>query len=80
MAYPKSFSLTANLERGMVDGSYKQMIKDRGGVVEMHAVIERQQLATRLYGIGEASYQEMPDGSGQVTTAFTVPTPIAGVN
>ena len=78
MAYPKAASLTANLQRGMVDGSYKQIIKDRGGVVEMHAPDERQQLATRLYGIGEAPFQEMPDGSGPVTTAFTVPTPIAG--
>jgi hypothetical protein len=46
----------------MTDGSYKKVIMDRGGEVELLAPASRQNLADVWYGIHEAPKMMLPDG------------------
>jgi hypothetical protein len=48
--------------QGMVDGSYKQVIKDRGGVVEQGTWYQRDELSCVYYGLHEAPVMDTPDG------------------
>lgn len=76
MAYPRARSCNSELERGMIDGTYKQINRDRGGaLVEANAAIARAQLGRRLYGITEAQWQVMPDCSDVLRTPYTVYSP-----
>lgn len=76
MAYPQARSVNSELERGAVDGTYKQVNPNRGGaVVESLTRMARSQLSIRLYGMVEAPVQVLPDGSDILKTAYTVNTP-----
>lgn len=61
MAYPKPRSMNSDLELGMVDGKYKQVVKDRGGVVETSTYESRECLNDTWYGIHEAKTFHTPD-------------------
>lgn len=71
MAYPQSRSANRELDQGMVDGSYKQVIKDRGGVVEQGTWYQRDELSCIYYGIHEAQVMDLPDGRKFVSPYHT---------
>jgi hypothetical protein len=63
MAYPaRNRSVNRELEQGSVDGTYKQVIKDRGGVVEHITPDNLLDLSWKYYGITEARTMPTPDG------------------
>jgi hypothetical protein len=72
MAYAKTRSLQAELAQGEIDGSYKQINPDRGGVVETMTAEARRDLSPRLYGIAEAEEKELPTENRDVRTPYTV--------
>ena len=81
MAYPENLrSLVESLRTGAIDGSYKQLVKDRGGVVEDTTVYARADLSVRLYGIVETPDKQMPDGSGVVHSETEVNAPLAVID
>jgi hypothetical protein len=79
MGRAPSRSANAELGQGMTDGSYKQVIKDRGGLVETGAWEQRKQLSTAVYGIVEKPEKECPDMVGPVRTPYTIDTPHPGI-
>ncbi len=80
MARAQSRSCNAELAQGMaVDGKYKQVVTDRGGLVENGTWEHRKYLSTPLYGIVEADTKEAPDGVGPIRTLYTTDTPTPGV-
>jgi hypothetical protein len=54
-------SQNQELHQGSIDGSYKQVIKDRGGVVEQGTWYQRDELSCIYYGIHEAPVMDTPD-------------------
>lgn len=54
-------SQNTELKQGMIDGSYKQVIKDRGGEVEQGTWYQRDELSCIYYGIHEAPVFDTPD-------------------
>jgi hypothetical protein len=73
-------SCSAELTQGSVDGSYKQVVKDRGGVVESATWESRKELSTAVYGIVELAEKMLPatDG-GPSRTVYTTDTPTPGI-
>jgi hypothetical protein len=71
MAYAQPRSANTELEQGMIDGSYKQVIKDRGGVVEQGTWYQRDDLSCVYYGIHEAPVMDTPDGKKMVSPYHT---------
>jgi hypothetical protein len=62
MAYARTRSANAELNQGMIDGSYKQIIKDRGGDVELATWYARDELAHNiLFNICEPDMYDLPD-------------------
>lgn len=61
MAYPRTRSVNTELSQGMIDGKYKQVIKDRGGEVEQTTWYQRDDLDYVYYGISEAPVMDTPD-------------------
>jgi hypothetical protein len=55
-------SMNQDLETGMVEGSYKMVVKDRGGLVESTTWEARQSLADIWHGIHECPSMHTPDG------------------
>jgi hypothetical protein len=74
MAKPPSRSCNRELGQGMTDGSYKQVVKDRGGLVDDATWQSRKHLSVKGYGIVEAPEKELPDMVGPVRTPYTVDT------
>jgi hypothetical protein len=74
MAYAAPRSSNRELEQGMVDGSYKQVIKDRGGEVEQGTWYKRDDLSCIYYGIHEAPVMDAPDG-GKFVSPYHTETP-----
>lgn len=62
MAYAQHRSANRALEQGMVDGSYKQYIKDRGGFPEHTTCENLRDLSDTYYGRIQAPMMETPDG------------------
>ena len=75
MAKPITRSCNRELAQGMVDGTYKTVVRDRGGLVESTTWEARKDLSVKGYGIVEAPEKELPDAIGPVTTPYTVLTP-----
>lgn len=75
MAYAQARSCNTELEQGMIDGSFKQVIKDRGGVVEQGTWYQRDELSCVLYGIHEAPVFDTPDG-GKFVSPYHTATPM----
>ena len=77
MSASRKRSVNSELEAGMIDGSYKQVIKDRGGDVEPHTWEARATLGNTV-GIYEAPLKHLPDSAAPpVRTMYTVDTPPA---
>lgn len=76
MAYPPRRSAIDELNTGMIDGTYRQVNKDRGGVVEGATYAARRDLDDIWYGIHEAPVKELPDALPAHTQNF-VSTPEA---
>lgn len=68
-------SWTKEMSVGMIDGTYKKVIRDRGGLVDPATEQARMDLDDRYYGIHEKAVKVMPDGVTEVTPYF-VPTPV----
>jgi hypothetical protein len=79
MAYAPARSCNGELARGMTDGSYKEVIKDRGGQPEAATYEHRKQLSVADYGIVELDVKTCPDGVSGVRTIDTVSTPQPGI-
>ena len=74
MARPEiTRSANSELARGAVEGSYKTVNKDRGGVVEMATWDSRRELSKK-FGIFEAPIKVQPDGLGPLHDPYAVPT------
>lgn len=79
MALPAELgSCTSDFKLGSVDGSYKQVVKDRGGVVETLTYEARKDLSVSLYGIVECADKETPM-SGPYRSPYAVRTPDPGI-
>lgn len=77
MATPAPRSANAALQTGMVEGTYKRIDRDRGGLVENATWSARRDLAPAFYGLHEAATKETPDG--RLTTSLdtvSVPTQV----
>lgn len=70
MAYAKPRSAIDELNTGMIDGSYRQVVKDRGGDVEGATYAARRDLYDTWYGIHEADVKELPDAMPAHTNNF----------
>jgi hypothetical protein len=62
MSYPAFRSMNGELDQGATEGTYKTVIRNRGGVVEGLTQESRQQLSDVWFGIHEAPLKRRPDG------------------
>lgn len=76
MAYPTARSCNRELTQGMTDGTFKQVNRDRGGVVEDCTANTRRQLDDTWYGVHEIAVKELPDALKASTPTYA-PTPPA---
>lgn len=76
MAYATPRSVNGDLHLGATEGSYKTVIRARGGVVDPATQIARRDLDDTWYGIHEAPVKVSGDGVASPTPNF-VPTPLA---
>jgi hypothetical protein len=76
MTYAPHRSAIDKLNQGMIDGTYKQVNRDRGGEVEPTTYDARRDLDDLYFGIHEAEVKELPDGIAAVPPTFQ-PTPDA---
>ena len=67
-----SRSVNIELRQGMTDGAYKQVVKDRGGVVEGGTYDARR-------GIVEEADKELPAALGTFRSPYAVQTPAPGI-
>lgn len=70
MAYPKSRSAIDDLNQGMIDGTYRQVAPNRGGVIEGATQAARKDLSDVWYGIHETPIKELPDAIPAHTPTF----------
>jgi hypothetical protein len=76
MTHANPRSMNGELNQGSVEGTYKTVIRNRGGVVEPLTQESRKQLSDVWYGIHEAPLKRRPDGP-IVSTPYFVATPPA---
>ena len=69
MAYPTLRSQNADLNEGAVEGSYKMVVRNRGGVVEDTGPASLEDLSDVYFGIHEEVVKQRPDGV-PVTTPY----------
>ena len=79
MGRPVSRSCNRELAQGLTDGSYKQIVKYRGGIVESSTYEARKNLSVPLYGIVEKEEKELGDAVGPVRTPYVVDSPKPGL-
>jgi len=79
MAKAPARSANTDLAMGMTDGTFKQVVKDRGGQVDTATWESRKQLSVALYGIVELPGKTCPDGVGPVRSPYAVDTPQPGI-
>jgi hypothetical protein len=82
MALPSNIgSVNAELKQGAIDGTYKQVVKDRGGVVETLTYSQgRRDLSVSLYGIVEQADKSVPGTIGEsFRSPYAVVTPDPGI-
>ncbi|MEV6310034.1 hypothetical protein AB0M10_15715 [Streptomyces sp. NPDC051840] len=73
MSYAPNRSLTGEINEGLTDGSYKKVVRDRGGQVDPATNAAREDLNDLWYGIHETPYKAAPGGR-VVSTPNYVPT------
>lgn len=66
-------NINDELVEGITDGTYKKVIRDRGGAVETGFWDARRQLSVKGYGIVESPEKVCPCGD-EVTTPYTIAT------
>lgn len=80
MAYARPGSVNDELRLGAVDGTYKQVVKDRGGDVETATYGARRDLSVGLYGIVELADKNVPGTIGEShRSPYAVTTPNPGL-
>lgn len=79
MAYPRARNLNSELVEGMSDGSFKKVIQNRGGEVELDTARTRDALADVWHGIHEMNPKALPDGTVANTPCY-VPTKQAQIS
>ena len=72
-------SVNAALRSGMTDGSYKQVVKDRGGLVEAATYDSRRCLSVPVYGVVELADKELPAALGPFLSPYAAETPTPGI-
>jgi hypothetical protein len=77
MAYAPMRSMNAELDTGIADGTYKEVVRDRGGFVERTTYDSRSSLHDMSYGIHEAPTKEVATKIEHVTTQNCRATPEA---
>lgn len=76
MAYAQPRSAVDELNQGMINGTFRQVSPNRGGVIEPSTYAQRKYLDDMFYGIHEAPIKELPDALPAHTPTYT-PTPQA---
>lgn len=70
MAMNSSYSMNANLAEGATDGSYKKVVRDRGGNIDAVTYAERADLDDGWYGIHEKGMKNLGDGTAHKTPDY----------
>jgi hypothetical protein len=65
-------SVSDELRLGATDGSFKQVVKDRSGVVETATYDSRRDLSVPVYGIVEVPDKELPAAMGTFRSPYAV--------
>lgn len=73
MAKNSSRSMNADLATGALEGSYKLLVRNRGGVVESHASEMREKLDDVWYGFHEAPSFNVPGLCKTVGSQYPMP-------
>lgn len=76
MAYAPMRSMNAELDSGATDGTYKKVVRDRGGFVDAMTQDSRRDLHDIYFGIHEKDVKRAPT-RGDVRTQNYRPTPEA---
>lgn len=77
MGLPQLRSMNAELDSGLTDGSYKKVVRDRGGIeIDADTQQSRRDLHDLYYGIHEAEVKQAPT-RGDVRTQAYCATPKA---
>ena len=74
--HPNLRSMGAELNQGATEGSYKTVIKNRGGVVEDTTVRSLEDLSDVYFGIHEELVKQRPDGKSVTTPYFRHTKPV----
>ena len=77
MALPPLRNMNAELVEGATDGSFNNVIQNRGGSVEPSTYQIRQVLDDVYYGIHETNPKDIPGMAGYRPTPNYVPTAVA---
>ena len=78
MASNVTRGMNANLAEGMSDGTYKKVVRDRGGIIDEATFESRSLLDDVNFGIHEAKVKILGDGTHTVTPDYvTTPDPNA---
>ena len=75
MAYPKPRSANDELNQGMIDGTYRQIVMNRGGVIDPATYATRRHLNDVWYGLHEVDVKEMPDALPARTPTYVATPP-----
>ncbi|MGI5136342.1 MULTISPECIES: hypothetical protein [unclassified Streptomyces] len=75
MSYAQGRSLTAELNEGLTDCTYKKINRDRGGVVEATTYGVRQDLNDAYFGVHETPVKRRPDGVAARTAGYVANPP-----
>ncbi len=63
-------NMLQNLYEGASDGSWKKLVRDRGGVVEATTYAERASLSDTWWGIHESRVKTIGDGTAHTTPDY----------
>jgi hypothetical protein len=75
MAKNESRDLLLELRDGASDGSYRKIVRDRGGDVENTTWEERQDMAAVWFGFSEIESKNVGDGSRGITPDYQATKP-----
>lgn len=63
-------NLRGELAEGATDGTYRKIVRDRGGVVEDTTYQQRADLADVFYGLHETPVKNLGDGTSERTPNY----------
>jgi hypothetical protein len=66
--------MNSELAQGSIDGTYKQVSRDRGGFIEPSTYDARRDLFDLYFGFHEAPVKRLPDNTHRSTPTYQ-PTP-----